>query len=190
MTVARAHTRRLLPTAAFALVAAAALLLAASPAAAAESCGKQVINDWYGDGRVDRIYPLHCYEDAIDALPVDVRDYSSAKEDIERALQFAVRNQPDPGRSAPPEDETGSGPAKGGDSGPTGSGDAGTPPGPNPDTGGPLNEVVENLGPANADSVPIPLLALGGLALLLLAAGSAGYLRRRVLARRDSPPAA
>ncbi len=180
MTTADALTRRLLCTTAF--VAAAGLLLVASPAAAAPSCGKQVINDWYGDGRVDKIYPLHCYEDAIDALPVDVRDYSSAKEDIERALQFALRNQPDPGRPAPPNDETGSG------TGPGGNGDAGTPPGPNPDTGGPLNEAVDVLGPSNADSVPIPLLALGGLALLLLAAGSAGYLRRRLLARRGRPP--
>ncbi len=180
MTIANALTRRLLPTTAFALVAVAGLLLAASPAAAAPSCGKQVINDWYGDGRVDKIYPLHCYEDAIDALPVDVRDYSSAKEDIERALQFAVRNQPDPGRPAPPGDETGSG------TGPSGNGDAGTTPG----TGGPLNEAVDNIGPANADSVPIPLIALGGLALVLLAAGSAGYVRRRVLARRGGPPAA
>lgn len=174
MTIVKALTRRLLRTTAFALVAVAALLLAASPAAAAKSCGKQVINDWYGDGRVDKIYPLHCYEDAIDALPVDVRDYSSAKEDIERALQFAVRNQPDPGRPAPPGDETGS------DTDPSG---------PNPGTGGPLNEAVDNIGPANADSVPIPLIVLGGLALLLLAAGSAGYVRRRLLARRGSPPA-
>ena len=184
MTIAKALTRRLLRTTAFALVAVAGLLLIASPAAAAESCGKQVINDWYGDGRVDKIYPLHCYEDAIDALPVDVRDYSSAKEDIERALQFAVRNQPDPGRPAPPGDETGSG------TDPSGSGDAGTPPGPNPDTGGPLNEAVDSFGPSNADSVPIPLLVLGGLALVLLAAGSAGYLRRRLQARRGSSPAA
>ena len=173
MTIARALTRRLLRTTAFALVAAAGLLLAASPAAAAPSCGKQVINDWYGDGRVDKIYPLHCYEDAIDALPTDLSDYSSAKEDIQRALQFAVRNQPDPGRPAPPGDETGSG------TGP--SGDAGT--------GGPLNEAVDNIGPSNADSVPIPLIVLGSLALLLLAAGSAGYVRRRVLARRGGPPA-
>ena len=180
MTIAKALTPRLLRTTAFALVAMAGLLLVASPAAAAKSCGKQVINDWYGDGRVDKIYPLHCYEDAIDALPVDVRDYSSAKEDIERALQFAVRNQPDPGRSAPPEDETGSG------TGATGSGGPGTPSGP----GGPLNEVVDNIGPANADSVPIPLIVLGSLALLLLAAGSAGYVRRRLLARRGNSPAA
>lgn len=182
MTIAKALTRRLLRTTAFALVAVAGLLLIASPAAAAKSCGKQMIDDWYGDGRVDKIYPLHCYEDAIDALPVDVRDYSSAKEDIERALQFAVRNQPDPGRPAPPGDETGSGPS--------GSGDAGTPPGPNPDTGGPLNEAVDSFGPSNADSVPIPLIVLGGLALLLLAAGSAGYLRRRLQARRGGPPPA
>lgn len=176
MTAARALTRRLLRTTAFALVAVAGLLLIASPAAAAEPCGKQVINDWYGDGRVDKIYPLHCYEDAIDALPVDVRDYSSAKEDIERALQYAVRNQPDPGRPAPP-GETGSRTDTSGGGGTSG-------------TGGPLNEAVDNLGPSNADSVPIPLIVLGGLALLLLAAGSAGYVRRRLAARRGDSPAA
>ncbi len=176
MTVATALTRRLLHTTALTLVAAAALLFVASPATAATSCGKQVINDWYGDGRVDKIYPLHCYEDAIDALPVDLNDYSSAKEDIERALQFAVRNQPDPGRPAPPGDETGSGTSAG----------TSTTPG----TGGPLNEAVDSIGPSNADSVPIPLLVLGGLALLLLAAGAAGYLRRRLQARREGPPPA
>jgi hypothetical protein len=36
--------------------------------------------------------------------------------------------------------------------------------------------------------VPIPLLILGGLALLLLAAGGAGYLSRRAQARRDGGP--
>jgi len=181
VTVASTLSRRLLHTTAFALVAVAVLLLVASPADAAKPCGKQVINDWYGDGRVDKIYPLHCYEDAIDALPVDLNDYSSAKEDIERALQFAVRNQPDPGRPAPPGDETGSG---------TNPGGTGTTSGTNPGTGGPLNEAVDSIGPSNADSVPIPLLVLGGLALLLLAAGSAGYLRRRLLARREGPPTA
>ena len=36
--------------------------------------------------------------------------------------------------------------------------------------------------------VRIPLLVLGGLALLLLAAGGAGYLSRRAQARRNGGP--
>ena len=45
------------------------------------------------------------------------------------------------------------------------------------------------LGPS---SVPVPLLVLGGLAILLLAAGSAGYLHRRMGADDEgdgTPPA-
>ena len=56
-----------------------------------------MIDDWYDDGRVDGTYELHCYDDAIEILPRDVRDYSSAKEDIQRALQAAKR-----GEDAPP----------------------------------------------------------------------------------------
>ena len=43
------------------------------------SCGRAVIDDWYDNGRVDGTYALHCYDDAIDTLPRDVRDYSSAQ---------------------------------------------------------------------------------------------------------------
>ena len=79
------------------LAALVALLALASPADAAKSCGRAVIDDWYDDGRVDGTYALHCYDDAIEILPRDVRDYSSAKEDIQRALQAAKR-----GDAAPP----------------------------------------------------------------------------------------
>src|SRR6185295_16733133 len=74
-----------------------AMLAVASPAGAAESCGRQVIDDWYDNGRVDGTYALHCYDDAIEILPRDVRDYSSAKDDIQRALQARKR-----GEAAPP----------------------------------------------------------------------------------------
>ena len=37
----------------------------------------------------------------------------------------------------------------------------------------------DKLGPNNADSMPLPLLILGGLALLLVAAGAAGLVTRR-----------
>src|SRR5687768_9116255 len=94
------------------LAAFVALLAVASPADAAKSCGRAVIDDWYDDGRVDGTYALHCYDDAIEILPRDVRDYSSAKEDIERALQAKLRNEPapaartDPSPDGPPPGET------------------------------------------------------------------------------------
>ena len=72
------------------------MLAVASPAGAAESCGRQVIDDWYDNGRVDGTYALHCYDDAIEILPRDVRDYSSAKDDIQRALQNRKRGEPAP----------------------------------------------------------------------------------------------
>jgi hypothetical protein len=160
--------------------------LGAASAAAAESCGKKVIDDWYADGRVDGTYPPHCYDDAIEILPRDVRDYSSAKDDITRALQARLNNKPAPPATTDPTpavdspkttpqatttDETD-------DVSPTGSkpGDGG-----GAEAGGPVDT-------AGADSVPVPLLVLGGLALLLAAAGSAGYVARRLQARRVPPP--
>ena len=41
----------------------------------------------------------------------------------------------------------------------------------------------------SASSVPIPLLVLAGLALLLIAGGSAGYFIRRYQGRNNPPPA-
>jgi hypothetical protein len=171
------------------LVAAlAALLVLAAPAAAAKSCGRVVIDDWW-DGRIDGTYDLHCYDDAIEQLPRDVRDYSSAEEDIRRALQAAMREEPAPPNREPPsggespappeapptETDTGSETDTNG-APPTGPGDE--PPGP---------EVAPPLDTESASSVPVPLLILAGLALLLIAGGSAGYLIRRVQARRVPP---
>ncbi len=81
-----------------ALVSLTALAGAPSATAASSlSCAEQIVDDWYGDGRVDKIYPLKCYQAAIRSLPVDVLDYSRAEEDILRALQFARAGEPDPG---------------------------------------------------------------------------------------------
>jgi hypothetical protein len=72
------------------------VLALAGPALAAPPCGDQVLVDWWNDGRVDRVYPLHCYEEAIDRMPSDIRDYTNAADIIERALQSAARKQPGP----------------------------------------------------------------------------------------------
>ena len=165
-----------------------AALTVAGPASAAKSCGKKVVDDWYADGRVDGTYPPHCYDDAIEILPRDVRDYSSAAEDIGRALQNRLRGLPAPPATTDPTPGDDDEPA---DTTPTET-NVSTPPGsdgptkPGDPKGGPeANGPVDT---ASADSVPIPLLVLGGLALLLVAAGSAGYLTRRLQARRVPPP--
>jgi len=50
-----------------------------------------VLLDWSDNGRVDHLYRLSCYEDALDDLPSDIRDYTDAADVIERALYSAVR---------------------------------------------------------------------------------------------------
>ena len=156
-----------------------------------------MIDDWYDNGRVDGTYDLHCYDDAIDALPRDVRDYSSAKEDIERALQARMQGRPAPPATSDP--SPGSSGSGGGTSGSTGDGvttgdeedevtggsTGSSGPG---DEGGVPEAVGSEVDTSSSDSVPLPLLVLAGLALLLVAAGSAGYLTRRLQARRAAPP--
>src|SRR5206468_3971887 len=89
-------TSRLVRTFLVALVfvlSAAAALAAASPAGAVTTkCGNAVLLDWYDNGRIDKLYPLNCYEEAIDGIPPDIRDYADAADVITRALQAALHN--------------------------------------------------------------------------------------------------
>jgi len=58
-------------------------------------------------------------------------------------------------------------------------------PGRQPDKG--LGGVADQLNPSSADSLPVPLLVLGGLAILLVAAGAAGLVAKRIQARKQAP---
>jgi hypothetical protein len=162
--------RTLIPFVVLVLTAVAALSLA-SPAAAATPCGKKVLGDWFDNGRIDRLYPLNCYEEAIDAIPADLRDYADAEEVITRALQAALNGNLAPG---------GADPSPGDSESPDGSG--GGPGGPNdpsnPDGSG-TPQAAPGVDTSSPSSVPIPLLVLGGMSLALLAAGGLGYLSRR-----------
>jgi len=183
--VTDARTRRRTRIAFLTAMVLLTLLVGPSPAtAAAKSCADQVVADWYGDGRVDKIFPLHCYQEAIRSLPVDVLDYSNAKEDILRALQFARQNKPDPGPTGGGQTTDTNGPGDPGSTTPGGPSDPGGPDDPS-DGGTVASGPVDTSGPS---SIPIPLFILGGLALLLLAAGGAGYLSRRAQARREGGP--
>jgi hypothetical protein len=180
--VSDVRARPFVVAALLALVVATALLAPPGASAKAKTCAEQIVADWYGDGRVDKIFPLHCYQEAIRSLPVDVLDYSNAKEDILRALAFARKDKPDPGPAGGSTDPGTTDPdatdPQGTDTSPTG----GNPGDPGETS---ASGEVDTSGPA---SLPIPLLILGGLALLLLAAGGAGYLSRRAQARRGGGP--
>ncbi len=65
-------------------------LAAASGATAATPCAQAVLADWQDNSRIDRVYDLPCYGDAIDAIPDDLRDYTDAADVIARAFQRAT----------------------------------------------------------------------------------------------------
>lgn len=72
------------------LFACAAALAVSGSAQSMAGCAARVVSDWR-DGRIDRVYPVHCYREALQALPEDLRIYSSAETDIKRALQNRVQ---------------------------------------------------------------------------------------------------
>lgn len=183
-----------------ALVACVVLLAAVQPAGAATPCWKRLLNDWY-DGRIDHTYAIGCYHEALSHLPTDVQTYSSAKDDISRALQDALaadhrahrrttrRTLVPPQQDSPTTTTTavaagggvgggsGGGSSGGGSSGPTGTLPGDGLPGNRPKGG--ISKLADTLNPSNPSSLPVPLLVLGGLALLLVAAGGAGVAAKR-----------
>jgi hypothetical protein len=170
------------------LLSVALLAAAARPAAAATPCWKALLNDWY-DGRIDQTYASHCYTEAIAHLPRDVQTYSSAKEDILRALQSAKARARKAGQPVnqntlivPPPAP----PATGGTGTTETTGT--TPASTDADRRKGLAHVADKLNPGGASSLPVPLLVLGGLALLLVGGGGAGLVVKRVQSRRPPGP--
>jgi hypothetical protein len=138
-----------------------------------ENCWNALIRDWY-DGRIDKTYEVHCYQDALKHLPQDVRTYSDAFDVISRALADATRGQTtvDPSAEVQPPAATTDTTTTTGTTGPG-----------NASGGGPIGGVLTG-GDQGSNGVPIPLLVLAGLAVLLVAAGGAGLVIRRIQARR------
>ena len=172
-----------------AIVAAALVGALARPIAAdaAGPCWKTLLTDWY-DGRIDNTYPLHCYDDALHHLPPDVQTYSSARDDIMRALQSAKTQLQRSGTRIGPNTEIP--PAKGTSTktkthttSPTAT-TAPTTSLPGRKRQGGLTGVADQLNPSSPSSVPLPLLVLGALALLLVAAGAGGLLFKRYQGRK------
>jgi hypothetical protein len=156
-------------------------------------CWKTLINDWY-DGRIDGIYPIHCYRDALKHLPADLETYGSARDDIQQALQKRIiesrsGNTATTGTGTTTTTPGGGGGGSGGNGGGSGGGSGGGGStqggdGSQSASGGPFNDAINATKPGSADSLPVPLLVLGGVALALMAAGGAGFLARRSRLRR------
>ena len=126
-----------------------------------------MINDWYQDGTIDAQYPATCYRQALSRVADQMRIYSD--------LPGPARARPAVGRHARrrPRDEEDDHAAVALDRGHKNS--------------GPIQRVLGELGPDRADSIPIPLMILAGVALLLIAAGAASALVRRLNGRRNTP---
>ena len=182
------------------VVAAGIFLVGAAPADAGSACWQRVINDWADNTRVDGRYEIHCYQEALRRLPEDMRAYSTAPDDIARAMREEMRRQQE--ESAPdPEPEAEAAP-------PTSAGGGGTPVKPKrkekqedrampyagavPESegsasGGVFAQALDEIGPSNASSFPLPLLVLGGITGLLLLAGGLGYIVKRGAPQRSRP---
>ena len=77
------------------------LVLAGGASAAGSLCGDKVLGDWADNGRIDGVYPLRCYQDAMAKMPTDLRDYTNAGDVIQRALTRAVTSSGDRGLGRP-----------------------------------------------------------------------------------------
>jgi hypothetical protein len=141
---------------------AAAALAAPTTAGAAAGCGTAVLKDWT-DGKLDRAYPVKCYQDALDAMPEDMRSYTSASDDIKRALLARLRTT-----------RTHHGELRGR------SRKAATPPRTT------AREALSAAGvTTRATGIPLPLVVIAAVGLVLLLAGSAGLLGRFRAARHS-----
>lgn len=190
MTRSTTGSTKLLLVAVAAAVAAfcAAPAATASPAAtlkATNTCWLQVVNDWLKNGQVEGTYANACYAQAIQHLQgyPDISQYSSAIDDIHRAQLAALNHHGGP--PSGPGNSSG-GPTAGGGGG-NGGGGGGTTGGTAGTSKGLFHKLAQKLGPSNAQSIPLPLLVLSGLALLLLLTAGATWLARRYQSRHVTP---
>jgi hypothetical protein len=153
--------------------------------ASAAPCWKKLLNDWY-DGTIDKTYPVACYHQAIANMQDDLKLYSSASDDIKRALQRTVANahattteaaQTTQAPVASPPATTESEPAG---PAPTTTTTTKTPTTKAPVKHAPPPATTIAAAETGGDSVPLPLIVLGGIALLLVAVGAIGLVRRRM----------
>jgi hypothetical protein len=179
-------------SAALLFLAAAFALPASAPAAAASSpapCWQKLMNQWYS-GEIKTIFPLNCYHEAIKHLPTDIQVYSSARDDITRALQAAIAY--DAAAKAASQTTTTAQTTTSSTPPPTTTTKHLVVPvikthGPGSGGAAAIPLALNSASPGGTTSFPLPLIILGGLAILLVAAGGVGlFVRRRQSAGPDT----
>jgi hypothetical protein len=159
----------------------ATLLAVALPgpaSAATNPCRNKIFNDWYPDGKIASTYPISCYRDALKHMPPDAAVYSSLGDDVRAAMRAAIRRAN--GHSAPLEVGHGS-KAIG-----AGNVEAALTSINKPHDPAPGATTLASGAPvaaAGSSGTPLPILVLGGLALVLVAAGAVGVGVRHVRGR-------
>src|SRR5581483_357018 len=121
--------------------------------------------------------------------PSDVQEYSSAHDDILRALQnakAALRKQGKKVTANTPVPANNGGNSKRRRTITPTTTTSPTPPG-SSSPGKHTNNLVDKLNPDSPSSLPLPLLILGALALLLVAAGAVGLVAKRLQGRKPAP---
>jgi hypothetical protein len=157
---------------------------APATANAAVPCRDRIYNEWYHSGKVATSYPLSCYRDAIRHIPTDARTYSSLGDDILAAMRAAQARLAGH-KGVPAEVGKGLEPASVTISTPKGKGPRAkaphdTSPDAHPSTMlSPTSTVSSGPTSGGSSGVPVPLIVLGGLALLLIAIGAAGAIAKR-----------
>jgi hypothetical protein len=161
--------------------AAAAAVTFGVGTAQASTCSDALIHDWYVDGRIDNTYQVHCYREALRDIPEDQIVYGTLREDLTRALENVIDRHHGHVTAATVVPGNGNGGGNGPDGGATGG----------KHDEGFFHWLAGKIGPSTADSVPVPLLVLGGLALALIAAAAISFAARRYQARKaatEPPP--
>lgn len=141
-------------------------------------CRDKIYNEWYATGKISTTYPAACYRDALKHIPADAQVYSNLGSDIKHALQLSIERSTSADPSRIPS-SVGSGHLL-----PTNAQTKGvvktrtkTQHAPGPST------LASGETGGGSSGLPTPVLALGGVALALAAAGLIGsgvrYVRRR-----------
>ncbi len=148
------------------LAALGALLLLVPAGASAASCDWRDMIDAAANGRQISTHSTACYQRALAEVPADTDGYLPQ---VRANLVFAMRR--DDGLATR-----------------TASGIIRVPQSAAPEVAasvrGPVTDLLEGLGPAHVDQVPLPVVALGSVASLLLLAGLCTSLARVRAARR------
>jgi hypothetical protein len=169
-----------------------AAFVPATAARAAAPCRDRIYNDWYADGKIASTYPLACYRDALKNVPTDARQYSSLVDDIRSAMQGALARRH--GSTNVPA-QIGKG-GRGGVAGATSklphSKKSSTHRVTDRTQTSRANRVIDathtstlaiGTTSSGGGGIPLPILALGALALLLAAIGAVGTGVRRARRR-------